>query len=119
MSVAYLAVLLFSLAGMVILDYRLSLFFRADPVRASVVTLTGLVFFTAWDLMGISLGIFSRGDTGFMTGLLVAPELPVEELFFLGFLSYLTMNLYQLMHRRLRTGTFLPADASTEGNTVS
>lgn len=119
MSVAYLAVLLFSLAGMVILDYRLSLFFRADPVRASMVMLAGLVFFTAWDLMGISLGIFSRGDTEYMTGLLVAPELPVEELFFLGFLSYLTMNLFQLTHRRLRTGTFQPAKASAQGNTVS
>lgn len=92
MSVAYLAALLFSLAGMAILDYRLSLFFRAAPLRAVVVMLAGLVFFTAWDLMGISLGIFSRGETDFMTGLLLADELPVEELFFLGFLIYLTMN---------------------------
>lgn len=119
MSVAYLAVLLFALAGMVILDYRLSLFFRADPARASVVILTGMVFFTAWDLLGISLGIFSRGDTEYMTGLLVAPELPVEELFFLGFLSYLTMNLYLLILRRLRTGTFQPTKAPAQGNTVS
>lgn len=29
-----------------------------------------------------------------MTGLLIAPELPIEEVFFLTLLSYLTMNLY-------------------------
>ncbi|GAB3523793.1 lycopene cyclase domain-containing protein [Arthrobacter monumenti] len=108
MGITYLAVILFSLAGMVILDARLKLFFWLAPVRAAVVTAAGLVFFTSWDLAGISLGIFFRGESAFMTGIEVAPELPLEELFFLTFLSYLTMNLFQLVHRRLATGRLQP-----------
>lgn len=109
MGATYLAVVLLSLAGMVILDARLKLFFWLAPARATVVTLTGLAFFTVWDLAGIGLGIFFRGDSKFMTGIEVVPELPVEELFFLTFLSYLTMNLFQLVHRRLAAGRFTPA----------
>lgn len=104
----YLAAILFSLAGMVILDVRLRLFFRAAQGRAAAVLAAGVLFFLGWDLAGIGLGIFARGSTGFMTGVLLAPELPVEELFFLTFLCYLTMNLYLLLYRRLGTGSFLP-----------
>ena len=35
-----------------------------------------------------------------MTGLQLAPELPVEEIFFLTLLCYLTMNLFGLRGRR-------------------
>lgn len=93
MSVVYLLVLLASIGCMVMLDHRFSLFFWRDARRATLVLLAGLVFFVLWDLSGIGLGIFYRGETAFMTGLVVAPELPVEELFFLGFLCYLTMVL--------------------------
>lgn len=108
MGATYLAVILLSMGGMVIFDARLKLFFWQAPVRAAVVTAAGLVFFTGWDLAGISLGIFFRGQSDFMTGIEVAPELPIEELFFLTFLSYLTMNLFQIVHRRLATGTLQP-----------
>ena len=90
----YLLALLIALTGMVMLDRRFRLFFWAAPRRAAVVLLVGVAFFVAWDLAGIGLGIFFRGETEFMTGLQVAPELPIEELFFLTLLCYLTMNLY-------------------------
>jgi lycopene cyclase domain-containing protein len=93
MSVIYLLVLLVSIGCMVLLDRRFSLFFWRDARRAAIVILAGLLFFVVWDLFGIGLGIFYRGETAFMTGILVAPELPLEELFFLAFLSYLTMVL--------------------------
>jgi len=109
----YLAALLVSLAGMVVLDWRLRLFFRAAPLRAAAVLLAGLAFFLTWDLAGIALGIFYRGQTEFMTGILLAPELPLEEAVFLAFLCYLTMNLYLLVRRRLATGSFQP-DASAD-----
>lgn len=104
----YLGVLLFSLAGMVILDWRLKLFVRVAPLRAGLVLLAGLLFFLAWDLSGIALGIFYRGQTQIMSGILLAPELPLEEGVFLLFLCYLTMNLFLLFSRRLRTRSFLP-----------
>ena len=99
MGLVYLAALLVSLTGMVVLDRRFRLFFWADPVRAAIVLAAGVVFFVVWDLFGIGLGIFFRGETAFMTGLQVAPELPVEELFFLALLCYVTMNLYAFADR--------------------
>lgn len=93
MSVVYLATLLASLGCMVLLDRRFSLFFWRDARRATIVLAAGVLFFVLWDLFGIGLGIFYRGETAYMTGIVVAPELPIEELFFLAFLSYLTMVL--------------------------
>ncbi len=95
MSILYLLTLLISLAGMVVLDWRFRLFFWRSAGRAALVLGIGVLFFLAWDLLGIGLGIFYRGETSFMTGLQLAPELPLEELFFLTFLCYLTMNLVQ------------------------
>jgi lycopene cyclase domain-containing protein len=94
MGLVYLAALLVSLTGMVVLDRRFRLFFWDSPRRAAVVLVAGIAFFVLWDLFGIGMGIFFRGETAFMTGLQVAPELPVEELFFLALLCYTTMNLY-------------------------
>ena len=104
MGLIYLAALLVALTGMVTLDRRFRLFFWADARRATIVTVVGLVFFVTWDLLGIGLGIFFRGETAFMTGLQIAPELPVEELFFLALLVYVTMNLYAFFGRVLSLG---------------
>lgn len=93
MGFVYLAALLVSLFGMVVLDRRFHLFFWRDVPRAAVTLLVGVVFFLIWDVVGIDLGIFFRGETSFMTGVLVATELPLEEVFFLTLLCYLTMNL--------------------------
>ena len=104
MSFAYLAALLISLTGMVVLDRRFGLFFWRAPRAAAVVLVAGVVLFLAWDLVGIATGVFYRGQTSFMTGVLLAPELPVEELVFLTFLCYLFMNALQgarvLLERR-------------------
>jgi lycopene cyclase domain-containing protein len=82
MGLLYLLALLVSITGMVVLDRRFTLF-----------------FFLVWDLAGIGLGIFFRGETSFMTGLQLAPELPIEELFFLTLLCYLSMNLFGFLTR--------------------
>jgi lycopene cyclase domain-containing protein len=92
-SLTYLASLLVCLGAMVAIDWRFRLFFWRSGWRAAVVLATGVVFFLAWDLLGIGFGIFHRGETAFMTGVLLGPELPLEEAFFLAFLCYLTMNL--------------------------
>ncbi|MGW9630002.1 lycopene cyclase domain-containing protein [Agromyces sp. NPDC055520] len=96
MSLVYLGVLLAGIACMALLDARFHLVF-GDPgrrVQAIVVLGAGLVFFLAWDVAGIGLGIFHRGENAVSTGILLAPELPLEELVFLGFLCYLTLVLY-------------------------
>ncbi len=94
MSFLYLLALAVALTGMVMLDRRFRLFFWAAPWRAAVVLVVGLAFFLAWDIAGVGLGVFFRGETSFMTGLQVAPEVPLEEVFFLTLLCYLTMNVY-------------------------
>ncbi|WP_291046940.1 lycopene cyclase domain-containing protein [Herbiconiux sp.] len=95
MGILYLLALAISITGMVVLDRRFGLFFWHRPVRAAIVLVVGVLFFLVWDLFGIGLGIFFRGETSFMTGLQVAPELPVEEIFFLTLLCYLTMNVFR------------------------
>jgi lycopene cyclase domain-containing protein len=102
MIVLYLVALAVALTGMVMLDRRFTLFFWRDAKRASLVLAVGVLFFLAWDVAGIDLGIFFRGETSFMTGLQLAPELPLEELFFLILLCYLTMNAYAAAGNLLR-----------------
>lgn len=93
MSIAYLALLLLSLTGMALLDARFRLVFWRDARRASVVLAVGVLFFLAWDAAGIALGVFARGRSAGMTGIVIAPQLPLEEVFFLAFLCYLTLVL--------------------------
>ena len=100
MSVLYLAGLLLALAGMVVLDLRFRLFFGRAPLRAAIVLVVGIVFFLAWDAIGVHLGIFFRGNLALLTGIQLAPEIPLEELFFLALLCYLTMNAYGVFTRR-------------------
>jgi lycopene cyclase domain-containing protein len=101
----YLAALLFSLTGMVVLDRRFRLFFWSDARRASIVLPAGVLFFLLWDLAGIGLGIFFRGPSPYVTGLVVAPEVPLEEIAFLALLCYLTMNVFAAVTRVLMRGT--------------
>lgn len=93
MSFLYLATLIVSIGCMALIDHRFALFFWRDARRAAIVLVGGLLFFLVWDSFGIGLGIFFRGETSIMTGVLLAPELPLEEPFFLVFLCYLTMVL--------------------------
>jgi len=93
MGLIYLGALLVSLSCMVLIDRRWKLFFWRDRRSAAIVLVVGVLFFLAWDIVGISQGVFFRGETEIMTGVLVAPELPLEEVFFLALLCYLTMNL--------------------------
>jgi lycopene cyclase domain-containing protein len=103
-SLLYLGALLISLTGMVVLDARFRLFFWRDARRAAVVLAVGIAFFVGWDLVGIGAGIFFRGAPELLTGIQLAPELPLEELFFLALLCYLTMNLFGAFERLARRG---------------
>jgi lycopene cyclase domain-containing protein len=93
MRFAYVLFLLGGLASMVLIDRRFRLFFWRDARRAALVLSAGIAFFVVWDACGIALGIFSLGETSLMTGILIGPQFPLEELFFLAFLCYLTMVL--------------------------
>ena len=95
----YLAALIGSLIGLALLDYKFKLVFFRDWLSGTVALVTGVVFFLVWDLFGIAKGIFFRGETPGLTGLLVAPELPLEELFFLALLCYTTLQVFLVLGR--------------------
>lgn len=93
MSGIYATSLLISAACLVLLDVRFRLVFRRAPVAGAVALVVGVGFFIAWDAVGIGLGVFRHLDSRWATGILLAPEFPIEELLFLGFLTYLTLIL--------------------------
>lgn len=99
MSFLYLGAILFSALGMGILDwrYKLALFFNASRTVVSVII--GVAVFLLWDMFGISLGIFFDGGSPLTTGLMVAPDLPIEEFFFLAFLCYFSLIVYRVVEK--------------------
>lgn len=88
---AYLAVLAISAAGIATIDHRWRLAAFRAPAATALAVVSAVALFLTWDVLGVRSGVFFRGQTEFMTGLLVAPEIPVEEVGFLTFLSYLAM----------------------------
>jgi lycopene cyclase domain-containing protein len=99
MSPIYLLCLLAASACMVLVDRRWRLFFWRDARRAAWVLGIGVALLLVADVVGIALGVFSRAPTWAMTGILLGPELPLEEPLFLAFLTYLTMNLVAIFER--------------------
>jgi lycopene cyclase domain-containing protein len=88
MGALYLIALLVSIAGCVILDLRWRLALAVATARTLLSVGIGVAFFFIWDMVGIGTGVFFRGHSPWLTGYVVAPEVPVEELFFLTLLSY-------------------------------
>ncbi|MGO3147133.1 MAG: lycopene cyclase domain-containing protein [Leucobacter sp.] len=97
----YLLALLFSIGCMVLLDWRFQLFFWHDAIAATVVTITGFTLFLVWDLAGIAHDIFLRGESSIATGIVLAPELPLEEPVFLIFLVLCIMVVFTGAHKIL------------------
>lgn len=97
MQYAYLLVILFSLLGMTLLDWRhtLALFYNAR--RTLLIVSIAVALFIVWDIAGIGLGIFFSGHSPYMSGIYLGPEFPLEELLFLTFLSYFTLVVYRFM----------------------
>lgn len=97
-SLIYLASLLISIAGLAALDFRHKLAIAKSKFYLCLI-LIPVVFFLAWDLAGISAGIFFRGNAQHLTGILLSNELPLEELFFLILLSYSALLLLKAFTR--------------------
>lgn len=80
MSWAYAGALCFSLLGMAILDFRHGLFWGAALrsksgrvwARTAGVHFGVWAVFLLWDILGIELDVFFRGDSPYMTGINLA-----------------------------------------------
>jgi lycopene cyclase domain-containing protein len=99
-SFVYLAALTVSLMGLGFLDWRYKVALFAQARRTLLTVGIGVAVFLVWDLVGVSLGIFFIGDAPYLTGILVAPEVPLEEVFFLTLLVYQTLLLWLAFSRR-------------------
>lgn len=114
MGFLYLLLLLAAIGCMLLLDHRFTLFFWQDPAIAALITVVGTALFLAWDIAGIAAGFFLRGDSAIASGVVLAPELPLEEPVFLIFLVLCTMVIFTGTVRILtsfsnRRGAELPA----------
>lgn len=96
-SLLYAAALAVPLVCMGLLDHRFGLVLWRDRRRGLVVVLVGVVFFLLWDVAAIAAGFYHRGESEAMTGLMLGPELPAEELLFITFLCYTTLVLRGLV----------------------
>jgi lycopene cyclase domain-containing protein len=105
---SYLAALVGSLACIALVDRRWRLVLWADPRRGLLVVAVGVVFFLAWDLLAVHYGFYRQSGSDLMTGIQIAPDVPVEELFFVAFLCYVTLVLHQLVERLASTHTSSP-----------
>lgn len=93
----YLLALLVPLLCMALLDARFRLVLWRAPRRGAVVVGAGIVLFLLWDLAAIASGHYRMGAGPWMTGIVLGPELPLEELVFITFLSYHCLVMWTLV----------------------
>lgn len=103
-SLLYAAALLAATVCMGLVDYRYRLVLWARARPAVVVLVAGVAFFLVWDLVAIASGHYHLGESEAMTGVMLAPDLPVEELLFIVFLCYTTLVLRALVELVLSRG---------------
>ena len=112
----YLAAILFSALGVLLIDRRWRLAAWQAPARTALAVGIGTAFFLAWDAVGIATGVFVKGDSALLLGVDLAPHLPLEEPVFLAFLSYLALVAWsgalRLTERR-RTDAASPRSEAT------
>jgi lycopene cyclase domain-containing protein len=112
---AYLVAILASAIGVALIDARWRLALWSTPSRTAIAVGIGTLFFLAWDAVGIATGVFVKGDSTLLLGIDLAPELPLEEPFFLAFLGYLALVVAAAMGRLLAARR--RADADTQADT--
>jgi len=95
----YLLAILVSAGGVVALDARWRLAAWSAPGRTALAVGISTVFFLIWDAVGIATGVFIKGDSVLLLGVDLAPQLPLEEPFFLAFLCYLALVAWAAARR--------------------
>lgn len=96
----YFGLLVFSIIGTALLDYRHKLALFVDARRTVLVVALAVVFFLAWDVNGVANGVFFKGDSDLLVGWDITTEVPIEEVFFLILLSHLALIAFRLWDRR-------------------
>lgn len=95
----YLTAIVAATAGVMACDARWKLALWHQPARTGMLLGGGWLFLLAWDIVGIATGVFVRGSGPWFVGVDVTPHLPIEELGFLAFLTYLALVLFAVFER--------------------
>lgn len=101
MSFVYLAAIVVSAVCVGLLDARWRLALFADPLRALGAIAGTAAVLLITDLACIATGNFRLGASPWMTGFEVLPHLPIEELFFITFLAYVSLVAFAAAERVL------------------
>lgn len=102
MNFIYLGTLLISIAGLAAIDFRHKLAFARNAKAATIAIGIPYLIFLSWDAAGIATKIFFKGESKYLTGVMIAPEFPLEELFFLFLLCYCTLVVATWFDRKRR-----------------
>jgi lycopene cyclase domain-containing protein len=97
---AYLSSLVIVLACLGLIDRRWQLVFYTNLAAAWRTLLLGMVFFSAWDLIGIWQHIFFSGHSRFMSGIYIIKNFPIEEILFLAILNYAPLIVWEVLGMR-------------------
>lgn len=100
MMFLYLIGLIVAISCLVLIDYRYTLAFFYDRRRTAMTLMTAIGLFVIWDILGITLGIFFHGGSPFSLPFRLLPEFPIEELFFLLLLTYVTLIVYRFIEQQ-------------------
>jgi lycopene cyclase domain-containing protein len=111
----YLAAILASAAGVLLIDRRWRLAAWRHPGRTAAAVLVGTAFFLVWDAAGIAAGVFVKGDSPLLLGIDLAPHLPLEEPVFLAFLCYLALVAWAAAQRLIERRRADAVASGTEG----
>jgi lycopene cyclase domain-containing protein len=95
MQLVYLTAILVGISGMGIIDWRFKLALFYDWRRTLSTVGAMMVLFIAWDIAGMRFDIFFAGSSQYVTGIMFAFNVPLEEIFFLLLLSYMPLILYR------------------------
>ena len=112
----YLASLLAAWAGMALIDARYRLVLWRAPLRSVVLVLFSSGLLLLSDGWAIEKNIFVRGESVFLSGVWLAPHLPVEEPVFLGFLGYCTLVVFSFFNRHPRVISVANATGKNQGS---
>lgn len=83
------------ISGLAIIDHRYKLAFWHNGRQTLKTIGTAMGVFIVWDVLGIILGIFFHGQSSYSLPFTIAPEFPLEELFFLFLLTYSALIIYR------------------------
>jgi len=96
----YLLSLLAAISCLVLVDRKFKLAFFYDLRRTSMTLAIAIWLFIAWDIFGITFGIFYHGGSQYTLPFRIIPEFPIEELFFLLLLTYTALLIYRYVTKK-------------------